>query len=91
MEGFSLPPLEAISSGGLVLVSDIAVHREVFGDSVIYFDPYKLDDLISKMKHVLNISSQERDKIIKKGIQKTKEFSWEKTARQTLKVYESFV
>ncbi len=89
MEGFSLPPLEAMSAGGLVLASDIPVHREIFEDSVIYFDPYKLDDLLSKLKFLLNIKREERNKIIKKGIEKAKEFSWKKTAEQTLRVYNS--
>ena len=89
MEGFSLPPLEAMSAKGIVLASDIPVHREIFDDAVIYFDTYKIDDLISKMKFLLNIEREEKNKIIKKGIEKTKEYSWRITAEQTLKVYES--
>ena len=50
---------------------------------------YRLDDLISKMKFLLNIEREEKNKIIKKGIEKTKEYSWRITAEQTLKVYES--
>ncbi len=88
MEGFSLPPLEALANSCLVLGSDIPVHREVLGESIIYFDPYRLDDILAKMKYVLNLSKDEKEKIIKKGIDKSKEFSWKKTAVQTLKVYE---
>jgi len=38
-EGFGLPPLEALACGTPVVVSDIPVHREVLGNSAIYFDP----------------------------------------------------
>ena len=40
-EGFGLPPLEAMSCGCPVLASDIPVIREVCGEAVLYFDPYK--------------------------------------------------
>ena len=39
-EGFGLPPIEAMSCGCPVLVSDIPVLREVCGDAATYFDPY---------------------------------------------------
>ena len=45
MEGFSLPPLEAMANNCLVLASDIPVHREVFGESIIYFNPNDIVDI----------------------------------------------
>lgn len=39
-EGFDLSGIEAMQCGSPVLASDIAVHREVFGDACLYFDPY---------------------------------------------------
>lgn len=89
MEGFSLPPLEALENDCLVLASDIPVHREVFGDSIIYFDQFKSDDILSKMKYVLNLSSQEKEKLVKKGIAQANKYSWKKTAQETHKLYES--
>ena len=39
-EGFGLPPLEALAAGaGYVVVSDIPVLREVYGEAVVYIDP----------------------------------------------------
>jgi hypothetical protein len=39
-EGFDFAGVEAMASGGVVLASDIAVHREVYDDAALYFDPY---------------------------------------------------
>lgn len=89
MEGFSLPPLEAMENGCLVLASDIPVHREIFENSIIYFDQFRVDDILQKMNYVLNLPKSEKEHLIKKQIEKTKEFSWKKTAQQTLGIYES--
>lgn len=89
MEGFSLPPLEAMSCGTLVLASDIPVHREIFGGSIIYFDPKDAVDLERKMNYVLNLSEKERVDKINEGKLLAKKFSWEKTAKETLRIYES--
>ncbi len=89
MEGFSLPPLEALENNCLVLASDIPVHHEIFGDSIIYFDHYRSDDILSKMKYVLSLSSQEKEKLVKKGIAQANKYSWKKTAQETHKLYES--
>ena len=42
-EGFGLPPKEAINAGTLAVVSDIRVLREVYRDSVVYFNPFVAD------------------------------------------------
>ena len=44
-EGFNLPPLEAQSLGVPIILSDIPVHREVYGNSALYFNLESLDDL----------------------------------------------
>ncbi len=91
MEGFSLPPLEALENGCLVLASDIPVHREIFGDSIIYFDQFKTDDILSKMNYVLGLTASEKEKLVKKGHDQVKKYSWEKAALKTLRVYENSV
>jgi len=49
-EGFDFPGIEAMCSGGVVLASDIAVHRDVFGDGCRYFNPYSVDELTEQVK-----------------------------------------
>lgn len=91
MEGFSLPPLEAMESGCLVLASDIPVHREILEDCAIYFDPKDSVDMISKMNYVLDLAKSERFEKIKDGRNVAKKFSWEKAAKQTLEIYEKSI
>jgi len=48
-EGFGLPPLEALSLGTPVLLSDIPVFREIYEDAAEYFDPLSVDDIAWKI------------------------------------------
>lgn len=52
-EGFNLPPLEAQSLGVPVILSDIPVHREIYGDTALYFNSDSMDELeaaLNKLK-----------------------------------------
>jgi len=89
MEGFSLPPIEAMSLDCLVLASDIPVHKEIFGGNIFYFNPNDFVDMSEKMNYVLNLDKKTKEEKIKKGRELARSFSWEKTARETLKIYES--
>lgn len=89
MEGFSLPPLESLQINTPVLVSDIPVHKEILGDSAIYFDLNDEMDLVSKLNYMLNLTTQEKSNLLKKRNQILDKLSWKNTARQTLEVYES--
>ena len=86
-EGFGLPVLEAMESGTPVLASNAASIPEVGGDACLYFNAKSVDDLIDKITLLIN-SDRMREEIIKKGFTQYKKFSWEKTASQTLDVYE---
>src|SRR3989339_875753 len=44
-EGYSLTPLEAQAVGLACVISDISCHREIYGDSVLYFDPTNINDI----------------------------------------------
>ena len=86
-EGFGLPPLEGMIRNIPAIVSNIPVFKEVCGDAAIYFNPYDEKDIAEKIASVLN-DEQLRKEMIFKGLEKVKEYSWEKCARETLKVYE---
>lgn len=83
-EGFGLPILEAQACGCPVITSNCSSMPEVAGKGVILVDPYNIDDIVKGMN---KIKKQEtRNKLIKLGFENIKRFSWEKTARETLKV-----
>lgn len=89
-EGFSITPLEAQSFGVPVLLSDIPAHKEVFGDSVLYFDPNSNIDLTDKM---LRMSKEEdlRKDLIQRGYANVQKYSWLEMAKQTLSIYKDIL
>lgn len=52
-EGFDFSGVEAMRCGGVVIASDIPVHREIYGDASEYFDPYDSEALLNKMKYLI--------------------------------------
>lgn len=86
-EGFGLPALEAMASKLPVIVSDIPVLREVCGDNVLYVDPNNPQDIADKVTKLMT-NQKLRQKLIAEGLERVRQFSWRKTAAQTLQVYE---
>ena len=89
MEGFGLPPLEAMSNMCLVLASDIKALKEICGEDALYFDPYDENDMAEKMKAAY-LGEFDRE-IIERGFERSKEFSWRKMAKETLKIYKDAI
>ncbi len=87
MEGFGLPALEAMANKCLVLASSIPSLKEVCREDAIYFDPYDGNDIAEKMK-MAYLGKFDRE-IIERGFERSKEFSFRKMAKETLKIYES--
>ncbi len=85
-EGFSLTPLEAQSVGLPCLISDIPCHREIYDDSVLYFDPHDKKDAIGKLE-ILMIDQNLKSLLIEKGYENVKRYDWRKTGEITLAVF----
>lgn len=85
-EGFGLPPLEAMACGCPVVTSNTSSLPEVVGEAGIMVNPYDTESLAQAMRQVLT-DDKLRDDMIKKGLEQSKKFSWEKAAEQTLEVY----
>jgi glycosyltransferase involved in cell wall biosynthesis len=80
-EGFGIPPLEAQACGCPVVCSNVASLPEVGGvDSVVYCNPYSVDDIKEKIELVLNDEALQNDLRIK-GFENIKRFSWEESAK----------
>ncbi|RJQ33525.1 MAG: glycosyltransferase family 1 protein [Actinobacteria bacterium] len=87
-EGFGLPPLEAMACGTPVVCSNTSSLPEVVGDAALQVDPYKTGEIAEAVYKILD-GKELADKLSKKGIDRAKQFSWKKTAEQTLEVYKS--
>lgn len=85
-EGFGLPPLEAMSLGCPVCCSDSTSLPEVVGDAGVYFDPKSSDDIAQKIERIA-FDSDLRASLIDKGLERSKTFSWQRCAEETLAVY----
>lgn len=87
-EGFGLPVLEAMQYSCPVITSKVSSLPEAGGDAALYVDPENVDDIKEKMQK-LNDDKNLREELVKKGHEQIKKFSWEKSAKETLKVIES--
>jgi len=86
MEGFGLPGLEAMGYGAPVVSSNTTCLPEVYGDAAHYFDPNNTDDIVRAIGEVLD-DNKLREKLIAEGYKQVAEYSWQRTAKQTLSVY----
>lgn len=87
-EGFGLPILEAMACGCPVICSRVASMPEAAGDAALLIDPYNRDELADAIETLLS-SPGVREKYIRLGRERVKNFTWEKTARKTLAVFKN--
>ncbi len=86
-EGFGLPALEAMACGTPVIGSETTSLPEVVGEAGLYFDPADTDQLTSRLKTILTDNAL-RDRLGQLALKRAQKFSWEKSARQMLSVFE---
>jgi glycosyltransferase involved in cell wall biosynthesis len=85
-EGFGLPLVEAMSSATPTVISRTQALVEISDGSSLVADPHNAQDFSEKIKNVLTDPGL-RDRLIKAGLKRSKEFSWAKTAEQTISYY----
>lgn len=90
MEGFSLTGLEAMALNCPVISSNASCLPEIYGNSVLYFDPYNSKDLVEKINKLKN-NLKLRQKLIDLGHQQLQKYSWTKTAKLTMAVYQNLL
>jgi len=89
-EGFGLPPLEAMACGCPVIASNVSSLPEICGDAAYYIDPHSIESLAEGIKKVLTDQNL-RESLIKKGMERARLFTWERSAREHIKVFEEIL
>ena len=85
-EGFGLPPLEAMACGAPVIASNCSSLPEVVGDAGISVEPFDVDAISAAMQRVLE-DRQFADDLSRRGIARSVDFTWRRTAEETAAVY----
>jgi glycosyltransferase involved in cell wall biosynthesis len=89
-EGFGLPGLEAMSAGVPVVAANTTSLPEIYGDAARYCDPFDVDSIAAALAEVAS-DGELRARLIALGHKRASEFSWRRTAEQTLAVYRDAV
>ncbi len=81
-EGFGMPPLEALSTGAEVIVSNVSCLPEVYEGCAHYINPYDYDNI--DLEQILSGNVDEPDELLKK-------YSWKKSALQMLEILNNYI
>ncbi|MBN1933435.1 MAG: glycosyltransferase family 4 protein, partial [Anaerolineae bacterium] len=81
-EGFCFPVLEAMACGTPVACSNTSSLPEVVGDAALLFDPTDMEAMTAAITQVLDNATL-RAQLIRRGLERSATFTWERCARQT--------
>lgn len=84
-EGFGIGILDSFACHTPVVTSDVSSMPEIAGGAAVLVNPRSAKSIADGIEEVLKFT----DKYVKKGTERIKNFSWEKTAMETLEVYQS--
>ena len=89
MEGFGLPPVEAMACGTPVLSSTAGSLPEVIGDAGLFFDPTDVGAIARTIRNLLNHPA-ERNRLAALALDRSRRFTWTSAARSLLDCFEEF-
>lgn len=85
-DGFGIPVLEAQVCGCPMVCSTIGPFKEIGAQSVLYCDPEDTESIATAICSLLQSETQRRELVVK-GFENSARFSWEKTAREYMALY----
>lgn len=88
-EGFGLPAVESQLLGVPLICSDIPVLREIAGEGALFADSVDPDSFSESIKKVISNKEIKND-LIEKGFENVKRFSWEKSAKELLEIFNMY-
>lgn len=87
-EGFGLPALEAMASGCPVIASNSTSLPEILGEAGLYSNTHDIEGFAGQMAKITEDQGL-RQNLIKLGLARAEQFSWDKAAEKTLKIFHS--
>lgn len=88
-EGFGLPAAEAMAAGTAVITSTAPALMEITGDAALHVDAGDASALASAMRRIAR-DEELRMNMARRGIERAREFTWQRCAQQTRAVYVDF-
>lgn len=85
-EGFGMPILEAFANNCPVCLSNTSCFPEIAGDAGVYFNPYDRESILNAIEKVIYDNAFAKE-IVRAGLQRLHNFSWKKTAMETVSSY----
>ena len=87
MEGFGLPPVEAMACGTPVLSSRAGSLPEVIGDAGVFFDPTNVREIAQAIA-AFTSDTEGRERLSRVALQRAQRFSWTDSARALFAYFE---
>jgi glycosyltransferase involved in cell wall biosynthesis len=86
-ESFGIPIIEAMACGTLVITSNTSSMPEVAGGCALICDPYDVDSITTQLLKATSMTADERHELEAASLEHTRQFRWERTAREQLNIY----
>lgn len=90
-EGFGLPILEAMAAGSPTITSNNSSMAEIARDAAILVDPRSEAQIAKAIEMVLNLKLEDYQKMVNASLNRARQYSWAKVAKQTLQIYRQLV